>query len=265
MTSFSLLLWTGAGAVVLMTLLWLWQVYRRDATIVDVGWACGLFLTVLFYAYVGDGNPWRRLLFACLMGAWALRIAGYLFFTRVRGRRDEDGRYRRMRAAMGRYAHAGFFLFFQAQALFIVLFAIPFVGPVRHSGPLGVTDVLAVIVWAIALTGESISDYQLLRHRSDPANAGTTCQHGLWRYSRHPNYFFEWLQWFTCVFLSIGSRYWLMSLWGPVCMFVFLWKVTGIPHTEKNALAHRPDYAEYQRTTSVFFPWFPRKKEQNNA
>jgi steroid 5-alpha reductase family enzyme len=266
MIPFELLLWTAAGAAVLMTVLWLVQVITRDATIVDVGWATGLCLAALFFGLVGGtGDFTRRVVFTVLAGGWALRLALYLYINRVHGRAHEDGRYQRMRAAMGRWANAGFFAFFHAQTLFVVIFAVPFIAPVLNASPFGVWDVLGIIIWLVALSGECIADAQLAAFRARPENAGTTCMQGLWRYSRHPNYFFEWLHWFAYICLSIGGAYWWLSLTGPVIMFVFLYKVTGIPHTEKQALSHRPDYAEYQQTTSMFIPWFSKRRRQEGS
>jgi len=120
---------------------------------------------------------------------------------------------------------------------------------------------IAVVVWLIAVMGEGMADSQLAAHRMDPANRGKTCRSGLWRYSRHPNYFFEFLHWFTYVFLSIGmGTGWVaVSLIGPALMLAFLYRVTGIPYTEAQALRTRgADYAEYQRTTSPFVPLPPK-------
>jgi steroid 5-alpha reductase family enzyme len=111
------------------------------------------------------------------------------------------------------------------------------------------------------VAGEALADRQLAAHRRDPANKGKTCRSGLWRYSRHPNYFFEFLHWFAYVFLAVGMGIgWIAaSLIGPAVMLVFLYRVTGIPYTEAQALRSRgEDYAEYQRTTSPFLPLPPK-------
>ncbi|HEX6834360.1 MAG TPA: DUF1295 domain-containing protein, partial [Rudaea sp.] len=115
-------------------------------------------------------------------------------------------------------------------------------------------------IWCVSLAGESIADAQLAAFRRNPHNHGKTCRAGLWRYSRHPNYFFEWLHWFTYVCLAMQAPYpvWLLSLLGPVLMLISLFWVTGIPYVEAQALRSRgDDYRAYQRTTSVFVPWFP--------
>jgi steroid 5-alpha reductase family enzyme len=110
------------------------------------------------------------------------------------------------------------------------------------------------------VAGEYLADHQLARFRADPANGGRTCRSGLWRYSRHPNYFFEWLHWFTYVALAAGSRLAWVALSGPLVMYVFLRWVSGIPFTEAQALRTRgEDYRDYQRRTSMLFPWPPRR------
>ena len=122
--------------------------------------------------------------------------------------------------------------------------------------------IFAVLTWIVALGGEWIADNQLAAHRADPAMKGKTCRRGLWKYSRHPNYFFEWLHWFAYVFLAVGTGLgWVTaSLVGPALMLSTLVWATGIPYTEAQALRSRgDDYREYQRTTSVLIPWFPRQ------
>ena len=115
----------------------------------------------------------------------------------------------------------------------------------------------------MAVLGETIADRQLARFRADPENRGKTCNQGLWRYSRHPNYFFEWIHWFAYIFLAVGSPHWWLALLGPLVMAVFLLKITGIPYTELQSLKSKGEsYREYQRTTSAFIPWFPKKPKQ---
>ena len=114
--------------------------------------------------------------------------------------------------------------------------------------------------WLVAVGGEALADRQLSAHKADPANRGKTCRKGLWRYSRHPNYFFEFVHWFAYLALAVGAGPWPVALCalGPVVMFVFLYRFTGIPYTEQQALRSRgEDYAQYQRTTSAFFPLPP--------
>jgi steroid 5-alpha reductase family enzyme len=128
----------------------------------------------------------------------------------------------------------------------------------RHS--LSVWTVLALVVWLASMAGESLADRQLARFRADPGSRGKTCRVGLWAWSRHPNYFFEWLHWFSYVLLAVGSGLAWLAWLGPVLMFAFLYRVSGIPWTEAQSLRSRgEDYARYQREVSAFFPWPPRR------
>lgn len=216
--------------------------------------------SALLLAVLSDeGGLFPRVLTAVLAGVWSFRLGAYLLSHRVGGR-EEDGRYRSFRSKWGDRAQRNFFILFQAQAVFVVLFSLPFIAAM--SAPREGIDsavLLAVLIWLISVGGEALADQQLARFRSRPENKGKTCRMGLWRYSRHPNYFFEWLHWWTYVALCLGSPYWFLSLIGPVLMFVFLFRLTGIPYTEAQALKSRGvDYEQYQRETSVFFPWFPK-------
>ena len=184
------------------------------------------------------------------------RLALHLWH-RVRSE-PEDGRYRYLREHW--QGHQGkIFGFFMAQALLVLLFALPFVA-VASNPQAGVTGwiVGAGLVWLLSVGGEALADRQLARFRADPANKGRTCREGLWRYSRHPNYFFEWLHWFSYVLLAVGSPLWWLAWTGPLLMYVFLRYLSGVPFTEKQALRSRgDDYRAYQRSTPMFFPWFP--------
>jgi steroid 5-alpha reductase family enzyme len=251
------------GAMVVMACLWAWQQYRQDAGIVDVGWAYCLGGAAVILAWLGDGQPGRRWLLALLAGCWSLRLGTYLLRHRIlRPGVHEDGRYQRLRQAMGTRAGVGFLLFFQFQAWLVPLFALPYWVVARNSLPLSWLDAAGVVVGLLAIVGETLADRQLARFRSEPTNRGHTCQTGLWRYSRHPNYFFEWLQWFAYILLAWGAPWGWLAWSGPVVMFLFLWKLTGMPFTEQQALSHRADYADYQRRTSPFIPWIPKSRSQ---
>ena len=253
------LLWVLLAASAMMGGGWLWQRKSHNAGIVDVLWALGMGLTAIYYAWVATGAALPRLLVGVMGGLWGVRLASHLA-ARVASE-AEDGRYRNLRKRWNG-SQSRFFLFFQAQAAFVAFFSVPFWiaahNPVAHWT---VWSVVAVLVWMVSVMGEAIADHQLASHRKDPSNAGKTCRSGLWRYSRHPNYFFEFLHWFTYVFLAIGlGTPWVVaSLIGPLLMLVFLYRVTGIPYTEAQALRSRgQDYAEYQRTTSPFVPLPPK-------
>ncbi len=251
--------WAVMTAV--MILLYLLQRATKDAGVVDVGWSAGVGALAVFYAVLGDGDATRRLLLGVLAGLWSLRLAVFLLKDRILAG-SEDGRYQMLREAWGARAQRNLFIFFQVQAVWTVLFSLPFLPVVYHDQPVFAWfDLVAVAIWLVAVGGEAVADRQLARFRADPANKGKTCRQGLWRYSRHPNYFFEWVHWFTYVFLAVGSPYLWLTLFGPVVMLLFLYKVTGIPYTEKRALITRGDaYRRYQETTSAFIPWFPKDR-----
>jgi len=247
----------GAGWAVLavvFAVLWTVQLRTRNATSVDAAWAASIAVLGVGFALWSDGDPTRRLLVGAMIGLWAGRLAWFLFSARVLGEDEEDGRYRSMREAWGENAPKWFFVFYQGQAFVAVLFALPACTAMRGGPPSALAMAAAVAIWLVAVGGEALADSQLDRWRKN--HRGKTCRAGLWRYSRHPNYFFEWVHWWAYVVLAPGQ--WTAWL-GPVLMFLFLFRLTGIPYTEKQARKSRPDYEEYQRTTSAFFPWFPKE------
>ncbi|HWU76495.1 MAG TPA: DUF1295 domain-containing protein [Rhodanobacter sp.] len=260
MTVWLCLLCAWLLAAAMMTLGWQWQRTRANAGIVDVLWAAGVGGSAVLLALLGHGAPWTRVALGLLGGSWGIRLAVHLW-QRVRGE-PEDGRYRHLRA----HWHGSqwkFFAFFQFQALLIVLFALPFVAVARNPEASGMWLPAAAAIWLFSVGGESIADAQLARFRADPANHGLTCREGLWRYSRHPNYFFEWLHWFAYVCLAVGSPIGWLAWSGPIVMYVFLRWISGIPFTETQALRSRgEDYRAYQRSTSMLIPWFPRRTER---
>lgn len=255
-----LLIYALIFSAVLLFSLWAISVRKKDAGLVDVGWTAGVGVLAVAYAVVNEGWVVRQALVALMGGIWAFRLASYIVKDRIAGK-PEDGRYGTLRKKWGGNANRNFFFFFISQAPLIVIFSIPFLVATRHPDPVfRIADALGLALWAVSIGGESIADRQLARFRRDPANRGKTCRAGLWRYSRHPNYFFEWLHWWSYVLVGAGAPHGWLTLVGPVVMFLFLFKVTGIPHTERQALRSRgDDYREYQRTTSMFIPWFPRK------
>ncbi len=251
-----------AFVALIMGALWLLQMRTGDAGIVDVAWSAFLGLLAIFYAVTVSGPMPRAALVGVLAAIWSFRLAIYLLKDRIIGK-EEDGRYQQIRESQGSRIQTFFFFFFQAQGLLDVILSLPMLVAIINPRPeLGPFDFAAIAIWLVSVVGESIADRQLARFRANPDNKGKVCQSGLWRYSRHPNYFFEWLHWWTYVLFAIGGSYWWLSLLGPALMLFFILKVTGIPPTEARAIQSRGDaYRAYQRTTSTFVPWFPKRDE----
>lgn len=237
--------------------LWLAAVRKKDASHVDVGWAAGLAALAAACAALLPGEPERRVLVGAMGTIWGARLAVHLYRDRVRGK-PEDGRYAALRAAWGGRADRNFFWFFQAQAALDVVLALPFAALCSRPGALGGADAAGASLWLASVCGEAAADAQLAAFRSDPANKGRSCRSGLWRYSRHPNYFFEWTHWLSYAVMAPADwRVWI----SPALILFFLLRVTGIPATEAQAIKSRgDDYRAYQAETSMFFPWFPRRR-----
>lgn len=260
MTWWQQLLMVWCFAAIAQGTAWAWQQRHANAGIVDVVWAFGLGGSAVLVAITGSGARLPRVLVGVLGGLWGLRLGLHLLH-RVRGE-PEDGRYAELRKRWGN-GPLKWFAMFQFQALLIALFSLPFLAVAANPvSALNVWLVAGIAMWIGSVFGEAIADRQLARFRGNPANRGKTCRDGLWRYSRHPNYFFEWLHWFAYVMLAIGSPVSWLAWSGPLVMYVFLRWVSGIPFTEAHALRSRgEDYARYQRSTSILFPWFPKEEK----
>ncbi len=252
----------AAVIVPVMVVLWYRQMRTREADAVDLAWTVGLgAAAVLYAAAVPAGVGWRRWMVAAMAGVWSARLAWYLV-GRVR-KPGEDGRYRDLRTKWGQGAPAKFFIFYQAQAALVIVLSIHFLLAMRSPDQsFRAPDLAGLLIWVVSLAGESIADRQLHRFRSKPGNEGRVCRTGLWRYSRHPNYFFEWLHWLSYVPVALGAAPLWAVLFAPALLLVAIRFVTGIPPIERRSVERRGDeYRRYQQTTSAFIPWFPRKGE----
>ena len=252
-----LALYGWAAASSLMLILWLISLKTKNAAIVDVGWTFGLLSCAAVYAIFAPGYSIRKALLLMMTGLWAFRLGGYLFLTRV-WKQPEEGRYQKIRKDWKTNINLKFFFFFQFQALLDVVLSLPFVlTSMNPHRKILLVEMFGVLLWLASMIGEAVADAQLNAFKQDPGNKGKTCRRGLWNYSRHPNYFFEWLIWVSWTIFALGSPHgWIAGI-SPAIMLYFLFKVTGIPATEAQASRSRGDeYRRYQETTSVFVPWF---------
>jgi steroid 5-alpha reductase family enzyme len=249
-----------AVTLAVMAAAYVMGVRRRDLGWVDIGWASGVGLGAGVAAITLDGAGWRRAAVFALAAVWSGRLVWHMWRHRVNGR-GEDARYQALREHWGERVKWYAPLLFLAEAPLAALFALFIAAAMRATDPvLRVWDLLGLAIGVVAIVGEHIADRQLESFRSDARNRGRTCRVGLWRASRHPNYFFEWLHWWAYVALAAGAPGGAITILGPALMLLFLFRITGIPHTERRALATRgEDYRRYQQTTSVFVPWFPGK------
>lgn len=225
--------------------------------LVDPGWSGGLGLGAVMLL---EEVSFRSL---CVLGVlllWSGRLTWYLVKSRVLSG-AEDNRYARMAAALGPRVRPGFLLLFLAQVLLAVLFLIPWQAAQVASDSFRLWDAAGLLLALVAILGEGIADRQLSRYRLKPRPKPAVFSEGLWRFSRHPNYFFEWLYWCSYLLLAAGSPHWGWALLGPVLMYIFLFFITGIPHLEREAVRSRGEaYLQYQKSTSRFWPWIPQKQ-----
>jgi steroid 5-alpha reductase family enzyme len=243
----------------LFALLWVLHLRVRNASLADVGFCLAFGIIVLACGVFTTGDLSRRVLISGMGIMYAARLGQHLFFNRV-WRKTEDPRYQKIRTILGRWESAGMFCYFQLQVPACLLFA-GLLCWVMSQPADGIRwwDSLGVMIFLLAIIGEALADRQLESFRQNPLNTGKTLQTGLWRYSRHHYYFFESLHWWAYVPLAVGFPWAWASVFWPILMTVSLLWVTGVPWAERQALASRGDsYREYQRNTSMFFPWFPR-------
>ncbi len=257
-----LLLMTGVAAIAFTIVLIAYGVQwvKQDAGIGDAAWSAGLAISAIWLAVMAEGNPVQRWAVVLLTFPWGARLAWFILRHRVIGQ-EEDARYAALRERWGARANLYFFAVFLLQGGLILLFSLPLLAAVTQpSEGWSVSIVLALITGWGAILGEVLADRQLNQWRSNPENAGKLMCSGLWQYSRHPNYFFEWLHWWAYVLLAWGDWHMFLALTGPVFMYIFLVHITGIPPSESRSLMRRGiAFEAYQRSTSKFFPWFPRE------
>jgi steroid 5-alpha reductase family enzyme len=251
---------TAALTAVVMLGLWLVSLARRDASVVDVYWGLGFALIANVARVLGDGAPARAALATALVTLWGLRLGGYLLWRNWG--RGEDFRYAAMRRHWGdrfRWVSLGTVFGLQAVLMWGISLPVQLAVLAARPAPLGRLDAAGVAVWAIGFGFESIGDWQLARWKSDPRNAGGVMDRGLWRYTRHPNYFGDACVWWGLFLLACATPAGIWTLPAPVAMTFLLARVSGVPMLERSLAKRRPGYAAYVARTSPFVPWPPRR------
>lgn len=259
--SLSQLMLYSFGAIgALMTLIWLSSLVLKDASLVDRFWGPGFTLIAAVGLLCGAGYEPRRLLLF-VMSLWGLRLGWYL--TRRNWGHGEDLRYQKMRKHWGpeRFWWISFFTVFVLQGAIMFVVGIPLMIGAQGLEPkrLGAFAIAGVVVWLIGLLFESVGDAQLRRFVSDPANKGKVMDRGLWRYTRHPNYFGNALIWWGIWLVVLPVQYGWIAIVGPALMTWSLMYFSGVPILERHLRRTKEGYEEYCQRTSVFFPLPPKK------
>ena len=255
-----MLLLSGLGVLLAATfVLWLLSLALRDASIVDIWWGLGFALLAWTGYLLSGGDHPRRLLIAGLATAWGLRLGLYLLWRNAG--EGEDPRYVAMRRHHGdRFPWVSLFTVFWLQGFLQWVVGLPLQLTMAAPGAagLGSLDLIGVAVFAVGLGFETVGDLQLARFRADPANDDGVMDGGLWRYTRHPNYFGDCVAWWGIFLVALGSPLGWLTVVGPAVMTFLLLRVSGVALLERSIGKRRPAYAEYVRKTSAFIPRPPR-------
>ena len=246
--------------MIMMTLLWLVSIRLKNVSIVDLFWGFGFVLAGLVYFLNTDGFHVRKILVMIMVAVWGLRLSIYLVWRNWG--KGEDYRYRKFRKDFGenRYWWISYFQVFMLQGVLMWLISAALLGAQFYGREknLGWLDAAGMLLWLIGITFEAGGDFQLARFRSNQANQGKVLNTGFWRYTRHPNYFGDVSVWWGFAFFSMAAgSYW--PVLGSILMTALIIKVSGVALLEKNLKNTKPEYQEYIRKTSSFFPWLPRK------
>jgi steroid 5-alpha reductase family enzyme len=255
-------IYLAAGVLILglVSVLWLVSLLLRDASIVDIFWGLGFVIAAwAYYAATPDGYSPRKLLLVALVTIWGLRLS--LHILRRNWGKGEDYRYRRWREqAGGKWWWQSYFKVFLLQCFLLWVISTPLLAGQISPSPaqLTVLDVLALAVWAVGFFFEAVGDWQLSRFKADPANKGRLLTSGVWRYTRHPNYFGDAAQWWGYYLIALAAGGW-WTVFSPLLMTYLLVRVSGVRLLEQALVESKPEYKEYAERTSAFVPWRPRK------
>lgn len=236
---------------------WLLSVVKRDVSIVDGMWSLLMLVSAISYTWLIDPRIPRSGLILVLLVIWAIRLSGYI--TWRNWGEEEDYRYQRMRQNNSpNFWFKSVYIVFGLQAFLAWFISLPVLGAISGGNPIGWLDIAGVCVWVVGFLFETVGDFQLSRFRDDPANKGKVLSSGLWRYTRHPNYFGDFCVWwgFYLVALSAGAWWTIVS---PLLMSFLLLKVSGVAMLEKDIGERRPAYRGYVSATNAFFPGLPKK------
>jgi steroid 5-alpha reductase family enzyme len=246
--------------MIFMTLIWFISIIIKNVSIVDIFWGLGFVAVCIFYFMRTEGFHVRKIILLSLVTIWGLRLSIYLAWRNIG--KGEDFRYREFRRKYGddRYWWVSYFQTFVLQGVLMWMISAPLLGA-QYSATenrLGIFDYCGILLWFTGIIFEAGGDRQLARFKADPANAGKVMTRGLWRYTRHPNYFGDSAIWWGYGFICLASGSMLPVL-GSLIMTILIIKVSGVVMLEKSLAGRKPEYKDYAEKTSAFFPWFPKK------
>ena len=261
MIDWSAFTWSGASLLLVVVVFWLISLLRNDVSIVDSLWSPMFLLVALVYvSLIDDGGPRTRLIMV-LVALWAIRLSVYITW-RNHGQ-PEDYRYQEIRANNEPFfRYKSLYIVFILQALLAWVISMPLAVAISGQSAIGFLDYAGVALFAVGLTFEALGDLQLSRFRSDPANAGKVLDKGLWRFSRHPNYFGNFTLWWGFFLLALSAGGW-WTVVSPLLMTFLLLKVSGVALLEKDISGRRPQYEKYILNTNAFFPGLPRNRNRS--
>ncbi len=253
------ILLTNLGALALLLfVVWLFSLKLCDVSIVDVFWGIGFVVVALISVTCGKSPSQRAWLIAVLVVVWGLRLAAYLGWRKWG--QPEDHRYRTLRESYGHnFWILSLFLVFGLQAVLIWIISWPLQIAPLGSGEWNGWDAAGSLLWFVGFYFEAVGDLQMARFKADPKNQGKVCSLGLWRYTRHPNYFGDFLVWWGLTLLAFagGAPWWIIA--SPLTISFLLLRVSGVSLLEKSMKHRAPGYEDYMRRTSSFFPWPPKR------
>lgn len=249
----------AAAVAVLMLAVWLLSIRLQDVSIIDPVWGPALALAGVVAAIFGDGDSGRRWLLAGMVVLWGARLGWHLTVRKL-GDPEEDRRYKVMRDKHENFNLWSLYMIFGTQGLLVLVVSLPLTSASGGTGALDWLVIPGVLVWAVGLAFETIGDRQLTAFKADPSSKGQVMDRGLWRYTRHPNYFGDSCVWWGLylVALTAGGVWWTAI--GPIVMTVLLVRVSGAGLLEKDIGTRRPGYKEYIERTSGFVPLPPKKR-----
>lgn len=257
---YSLVLYSLIACCGIMLLVWLWAHKLKNAGVVDIFWSYNFPVIAIILFWLAPGFETRKLLICSMVIIAGTRLGTYLAARITKHIHVEEGRYQQLRKEWAPHAERKFFFFFQFQAISNVILAVPFfIITLNTSTELSPLEYAGAGLWLTSVLGEAIADAQLAAFKKNPGNKGKVCDKGLWGYSRHPNYFFQWMMWLSYFVFALASPYGYLAIISPAIILYLLLKITGIPMTEEQSIRSKGDaFREYQKRVSVFVPWFKK-------